>query len=220
MKLQLQDVRLTLPEFELAVDLESTGPALAIMGPSGAGKTTLLEIIAGLRLPHRAHIRLAGTTLVDTARGTCLPARHRRVAYVPQDLALFPHLTARGNVTYGRSAGADPGRVTLGTVAEVLEIETLLDRPVAALSRGEQQRVALARAVMSAPRLLLLDEPLSNLDAALKQQVLPFLRRLRDEFALPLIYVTHDPEEASSLCGQILHLERGQVVRQRRAEDQ
>lgn len=212
MRLQLQDVRLTLPEFELSVDLECTGQATAIMGPSGAGKTTLLEIIAGLRVSRTARIRLAETTLVDTGSATFLPARSRRVAYVPQDLALFPHLTARGNVLYGRRAGEEAGGVTLGQVTEVLEIGGLLDRSIAELSRGEQQRVALARAVMSGPRLLLLDEPLSNLDGALKQQVLPFLKRLRDEFGLPMLYVTHDLAEASELCGQVVVLERGQVV--------
>ena len=96
---------------------------------------------------------------------------------------------------------------------EVLEIGGLLNRSIAELSRGEQQRVALARAVMSGPRLLLLDEPLSNLDRALKRQVMPFLQRLRDEFSLPMLYVTHDPEEASELCGHVVVLERGTVVR-------
>lgn len=213
MRLLLQDVRLTLPEFELVVDLECHEQATAIMGPSGAGKTTLLEIIAGLRVPQKARIHLADTALADTGTSTFVPARSRRVAYVPQDLALFPHLTARGNVLYGRRVGEEAGGVTLAQVTEVLEIGGLLDRSIAGLSRGEQQRVALARAVMSGPRLLLLDEPLSNLDGALKRQVLPFLKRLRDEFALPMLYVTHDLAEASELCGQVVVLERGRVVR-------
>ncbi len=213
MRLKLQGVRLDLPEFELAVDLECNGQATAIMGPSGAGKTTLLEIIAGLRVPRSARISLGDATLVDTGSRTFVPARLRRVAYVPQDLALFPHLTARGNVLYGRRAGEETGGVTLGQVTEVLEIGGLLNRSIAKLSRGEQQRVALARAVMSGPRLLLLDEPLSNLDRALKRQVMPFLQRLRDEFSLPMLYVTHDPEEASELCGHVVVLERGTVVR-------
>lgn len=212
MKLQLQDVRLTLPEFELAVDLEFGGLATAIMGPSGAGKTTLLEIIAGLRAPRTGRICLAGSTLVDTGLGAFVPPRLRRVAYVPQDLALFPHLTARGNVLYGRRVGDASGGVTLAQVTEVLEIVGMLDRSIAELSRGEMQRVALARAVMSGPRLLLLDEPLSNLDGGLKRQVLPFLQRLRDEFALPMVYVTHDRAEASALCSRIVELERGRVV--------
>jgi molybdate transport system ATP-binding protein len=213
MRLLLQDVRLTLPEFELAVDLECREQATAVMGPSGAGKTTLLEIIAGLRVPRTARIHIANTVLVDTRTSMFVPARLRRVAYVPQDLALFPQLSARGNVLYGQPDGDVPSRVTLKQIADVLEIAGLLDRSIAELSRGEQQRVALARAVMSAPRLLLLDEPLSNLDGALKRQVLPFLKRLRDEFALPMLYVTHDLAEASELCAQVVVLERGRVVR-------
>lgn len=212
MKLELRNIRLALAEFDLAVSVECRGPATALLGPSGAGKTTLLEIIAGLRKPDSGRIVLGDTVLLDTSQKHDLPARLRRVAYVPQDLALFPHLNARSNVLYGAQPPTPEGGTHFDQVINVLEIGSLLERSIPQLSRGEQQRLALARAILSRPRLLLLDEPLSNLDPALKAQILPFFRRLRDEFSVPIIYVTHDATEATDLCDTILRLEKGVLL--------
>jgi len=142
-----------------------------------------------------------------------LPPRLRRIGYVPQDLALFPHLNVRANLLYGfRPPLMENELFTLGHVAEVMEIAPLLQRNVTTLSGGEQQRVAFARAILSAPRLLLLDEPMSSLDSRLKKRLIPFLLRIRDEFRIPLIYVTHDAGELIALCDEVLVLERGRLI--------
>ena len=213
MTLRLQNISLPLADFALELDVECHQRVTGIFGPSGAGKTSLLELIAGLRQPATARITLGDIVLTDTVTKTNLPARDRRIAYVPQDLALFPHLPVRANVLYGQKPDATPEPMfELGHVARLLEIEPLLDRGTGKLSGGEKQRVALARAVLSSPRLLLLDEPLSGLDARLKSQILPFLRRIKDEFPIPMLYVTHHIEEATALCDEVLVLERGRMT--------
>lgn len=213
MMLRLQNISLPLADFALELDAVCTARVTGIFGPSGAGKTSLLDLIAGLRQPVTARITLGDTVLIDTATRTNLPARDRRIAYVPQDLALFPHLSVRANVLYGRKPDAKPGGVfQFEHVIRLLEIEPLLDRRIGNLSGGEKQRVALARAILSSPRLLLLDEPLSGLDARLKGQILPFLRRIKDEFPIPMLYVTHQVEEARAVCDEMLMLERGRVT--------
>ena len=213
MRLALRAIRLPLAGFELAVDAELSVDVTALFGPSGAGKTALLDLVAGLRRAPSAWIALDGRVLTDTAGRYVLPARRRRIGYVPQDGALFPHLSVRRNLLYGhRPPAGEPGPVTLQHVAEVLEIEPLLDRGIGALSGGERQRVALARALLSSPRLLLLDEPLAALDRPLKARILPYLKRVRAEFGVPMLYVTHDPEEVLALCEEVLVLERGKLV--------
>ena len=213
MKLQLNTLRLALPQFTLSVDVELTQVCTAIYGPSGAGKTSLLDVIAGLRQPQSARIALAGTVLTDTNASIALPVRERGIGYLPQDLALFPHLSVRENVEFGATRSVTNGsRVDHARVLEVLEIEALLQRSIADLSGGERQRVALARALMSSPRLLLLDEPLASLDTALKQRIIPYLVRLRDEFQIPTLYVTHDADEVRALCGDVLVLNRGAII--------
>lgn len=213
MKLQLNTLRLALPQFTLSVDVELTQVCTAIYGPSGAGKTSLLDVIAGLRQPQSARIALAGTVLTDTNASIALPVRERGIGYLPQDLALFPHLSVRENVEFGATRSVTNGsRVDHARVLEVLEIEALLQRSIAELSGGERQRVALARALMSSPRLLLLDEPLASLDTALKQRIIPYLVRLRDEFQIPTLYVTHDADEVRALCGDVLVLNRGAII--------
>jgi molybdate transport system ATP-binding protein len=211
MNLRLKQILLPLGDFTLEVDVEVTAPATAIYGPSGSGKTTLLESIAGLRTPPSALIQLGDRVLTDTSRRINVPARERRIGYVPQDLALFPHLSVRKNLMYGHSSAAD-ARFGYGRIAEVLEIQPLADRGVADLSGGEKQRVALARALLSSPRLLLLDEPLSSLDASLKQKIIGYLQRVRDEFQLPMLYVTHDADEVRALCDDVLIMRRGRIV--------
>ena len=213
MKLQLNNLRLALPQFTLSVDVELTQVCTAIYGPSGAGKTSLLDVIAGLRQPQSARIALAGKVLTDTNARIALPVRERGIGYLPQELALFPHLSVKENVEFGAARSLTNGSaIDHARVLKVLEIEALLQRSIAELSGGERQRVALARALMSSPRLLLLDEPLASLDTALKQRIIPYLVRLRDEFQIPTLYVTHDAEEVRALCGEVLVLHRGSIV--------
>ena len=215
MRLTLRNIRLELAEFPLAVDLELEHEVTAIFGPSGAGKTSLLDLIAGLRRPASAQIALDGRTLTDTRTGIAVPARDRRMGYVPQDIALFPHLTVRENLMYGAARG-DRGTARpsfeLTRVIDVLEVGSLLKRAPRSLSGGESRRVALARALTSAPALLLLDEPLANLDQRLKQRILTYLARIRAEFRVPMLYVTHDADEMMALCDEVLVLERGAIV--------
>jgi molybdate transport system ATP-binding protein len=213
MSLRLQGVQLPLADFSLEIDGTFDRPIAGIFGPSGAGKTSLLDLIAGLRRPIAGAVQLDDTMLFDAGASLHLPPRLRRIGYVPQDLALFPHLSVRANLIYGyRAAVSENEPFTLGHVSEVMEITPLLERNVTTLSGGEQQRVAFARAILSVPRLLLLDEPMSSLDSRLKRRLIPFLLRIRDEFRIPLIYVTHDAGELISLCDEIILLERGRVL--------
>ena len=182
--------------------------ALALFGPSGAGKTTTLDLVAGLRRPAAGTIRIGERVLFDRDRSVDLAPHERRIGYVPQDLALFPHLNVRRNVLYG----ARPAGAGLEQVAGLLEIDGLLDRRVRELSGGERQRVALARAVMAAPDLLLLDEPLASLDQAARGRIMPYLEAVRDVIGTPMIYVSHSADEARRLAEWALVLDRGRVV--------
>jgi molybdate transport system ATP-binding protein len=214
MSLVLQGIRFPLAPFTLEVEASCSGPVTALFGPSGSGKTSLLEVIAGLRLPVAGRITLGETVLLDTAAGIALKPQQRMIGYVPQEGALFPHLSVRENLLYGHAVHAAPRPgLTFEHVAEVLEIGPLTDRRIASLSGGEKQRVALGRALLRTPRLLLLDEPLAGLDLALKERLLPYLRRVRDEFSIPMIYVTHSPDEAVALCQEVLVLQYGKIVR-------
>jgi molybdate transport system ATP-binding protein len=204
MKLVIRDVRLPLAHFELRLDVEITRQVTALFGPSGAGKTSVLDLIAGLRRAPSAYVELDGRVLTDTAARQEVPARDRHIGYVPQDGALFPHLSVRGNVLYGNK-----GDASLDRVMGVLEIGHLLDRRIGDLSGGEKQRVALARALLSSPRLLLLDEPLAALDEELKGRVLSYLQRVRDELRVPMLYVSHTTDELRALCDEVLVLDRG-----------
>lgn len=206
MSVALREVVLPLAEFAIDVTFELSARTTALVGPSGAGKTTILELIAGLRRPDRGLIELHGRVVCDD--GVFVPPRARRVGYVPQDDALFPHLSVRQNVLYGARERNDD-------VIAVLELSSLLDRSVKQLSGGERKRVALARALLTRPEVLLLDEPLSGVDAALRDRVLEYLVRVRDEFAVPTVYVTHQMDEVQALCEELVLLERGRVVEQR-----
>lgn len=213
MNLLLKNVSLPLAEFSLEIDLEICQQVTAIFGPSGAGKTSLLDLIAGLRQPRSARIQLGDNILIDTTTHTNIPTRHRHIGYVPQDLALFPHLSVQQNLLYGcKTDGTADSLFSYEHVTRVLEIGSLVQRRVTNLSGGEKQRVALARALLTSPKILLLDEPLASLDTILKSKILPFLARIRDEFHVPMIYVTHDWAELQALCSEVLIMERGRIV--------
>ncbi len=199
MTLIVRDVVLPLAEFTLDVTATFSNRTAALYGPSGAGKTTLLELIAGLRTPRSGVIEMNGRVMNEVA------PRHRRIGYVPQDDALFPHRSVRQNIFYGGDAnGAE--------IIAALEIGSLLDRGVGRLSGGERKRVALARALVTRPDLLLLDEPLAGVDLALRDRVLEYLVRVRDEFPVPTIYVTHHMQEVEAICEEMIVLDRGRVV--------
>jgi molybdate transport system ATP-binding protein len=183
--------------------------AVALVGPSGAGKTSVLEAIAGLRSPHGGRIALDGRVLFDRAAAVDVPARLRRIGYVPQDVLLFPHLDVRSNITYGRRRGA---ATDLHTLVDLLDLSGLMDRRVPSLSGGERQRVALARALHSGPDVLLLDEPLAAVDLARRARILEALLRIRDDLRVPLVYVTHSPDEAIAIADAALALDEGRVV--------
>ncbi|HYU80678.1 MAG TPA: ATP-binding cassette domain-containing protein [Vicinamibacterales bacterium] len=214
----LFEITATQGEFSLDVGERSRVEVLGLFGPSGAGKTTILELIAGLRTPTGGAIAIAHRPLFDSARGINLPPRRRRIGYVPQDVLLFPHLDVRGNLLYGVPSAAGQGVTSLAKapplhgVAAMLEIEALLDRRVHNLSGGERQRVAIGRALMTAPMLLLLDEPLAAVDRARRERILPYLLRIRRELHVPLIYVTHDASELAEIADRVLVVGEGRVV--------
>jgi molybdate transport system ATP-binding protein len=214
MRLRL-DVRVRQGGFTLRVDERLDTASLGLFGPSGAGKTTLLEAIAGLRRPDAGEIALNDRVLFSAARGVDVPIHHRHVGYVPQDLALFPHMSVRRNILYGSERGR---AMRLERVIAVLEIEPLIGRRVADLSGGERQRVAVARALMSSPDLLLMDEPLASVDAPLRRRIVPYLQRVRDELRVPMIYVSHDESEVRAMAEWVLWLERGAVAASMRTE--
>jgi molybdate transport system ATP-binding protein len=198
---------LPLARFTLRVSVRLGDGITAVMGPSGAGKTSLLEAIAGLRPRAAGRIIVGDTALQDDAAGVRLSPERRRVGYVPQDAGLFPHLRAIDNVRFG-ARGAE---ARVRSAVQSLELEPLLGRRPATLSGGEKQRVALARALASDARLLLLDEPLAALDVGLRGRIVPYLRRIRDEWKVPALYVTHNVGEALALAETVLLLRDGQV---------
>jgi molybdate transport system ATP-binding protein len=213
MSLLLKNISLPLAHFTLEVNVEMDRRVTAVLGPSGAGKTSLLDLIAGLRAPRSAFIQLDGNVLEDTTKGFSVATRRRGIGYVPQDLALFPHLSVRQNLFYGRKARAAANPLyAFERVIEVVEIQPLISRGVTELSGGEKQRVALARALLASPRLLLLDEPLASLDAPLKEKIIPYLARIRDEFRIPMLCVTHDRFVALTLADEIVVLMGGKVM--------
>jgi molybdate transport system ATP-binding protein len=215
--LELRGVRARLGRFVLEIDANFADGWTALFGPSGAGKTTLLEIVAGLRRPEAGRVTMDGRILVDAAGREEVPPQRRGIGYVPQDLALFPHLSVRANLEYGRPPGDD--EAFFGIVVERLEIGALLAQRPGALSGGEKQRVAVARALLARPALLLLDEPLTGLDAALRERILPFLQRVRDEFRVPTLYVTHHADEVVALCDRVVIVEAGRVRAEGRVGD-
>ncbi|MEP6768538.1 MAG: ATP-binding cassette domain-containing protein [Acidobacteriota bacterium] len=210
--LRIVHVELPLGEFPLFAHLDMESRVTAIVGPSGAGKTSLLETIAGFLTPRRGRIELDGEILLDAEAGRNVPPRARRVGYVPQDDTLFPHRTVRRNLTYASDAGRDSPAGEFDRVVAVLELEPLLERGISKLSGGERRRVAVGRALLSHPRLLLCDEPLAGLHPELKVRILSYLKRVREEFSIPMLYVAHDAAEVAMLADEVVALERGAVV--------
>ena len=199
------------PGFSLDVDLSLPGRGVtALFGPSGCGKTTLLRSIAGLERPPKGELRVNGDIWQDD--GIWVPTHCRPLAYVFQESSLFPHLSVMGNLQYGRQRSSQAATFDLSQVIELLGIEALLPRKPDALSGGERQRVAIARALAVNPRLLLMDEPLAALDMQRKQEILPYLERMQKRLDIPIIYVTHAPDEVARLAHHIVMLEHGKVT--------
>lgn len=199
-------------DFRLSASATIGRGVTGICGPSGSGKSTLLLLIAGLLSPGSGTIKAGNEVLVDISQRKLVPAWERHFGLVFQDGQLFPHLTVRRNLLYGfERIPSQMRRLDLQAVAELLEITHLLDRRPALLSGGERQRVALGRALLYSPRLLLLDEPLSSLDDRLKQQILPFLKRIKEETHVPMLYVTHARAEVEYLADQVMTMDRGRL---------
>ncbi|MCO5130518.1 MAG: molybdenum ABC transporter ATP-binding protein [Xanthobacteraceae bacterium] len=207
------DVLKRLGDFTVEVKFTAAGRVTGLFGSSGAGKTSLVNMIAGLMKPDRGVIAIGDDVLDDTAAGIHVAPHRRRIGYVFQDARLFPHLSVAQNLHYGRRMNGvadDPARTR--RVVDLLDISKLLARRTGQLSGGERQRVALGRALLMQPRLLLLDEPLGSLDGARKAEILPYLIRLRDEAGVPMVYVTHDPNELRRLEAEVVVLRRGRVA--------
>jgi molybdate transport system ATP-binding protein len=203
-------------DFTLEVDIRapSTG-VLALFGRSGSGKTTLVQVIAGLIKPDESRVVIDDTVLEDTRVRHFVPPEQRRIGYVFQDARLFPHLSVAGNLQFGmRRSRATADASLWDQVIALLGLQTLLHRRVQQLSGGERQRVAIGRALLTQPRLLIMDEPLAAIDVARRNEVLPYLERLRDEFALPIIYVSHDFDEVMRLADHVVLLDEGRVAAQ------
>ena len=202
-------------EFALDVKLDMPGRGVsALFGPSGSGKTTLLRLIAGLeRAP--GFLEVNGEVWQDDAANVFVPTHRRALGYVFQEANLFSHLNARRNLEYGmKRVPPAERRVDVAHVIALLGIGHLLERKPARLSGGERQRVAIARALATSPRVLLMDEPLSALDLARKQEILPYLERLHDELEIPILYVSHAPDEVARLADYIVALDGGRVAAQ------
>ena len=207
------DVEVRRGAFALQAAFRSDAPIVALFGRSGSGKTTLVHAIAGIVRPKRGRVEIAGRTLFDSSRGIDLPPDRRRVGYVFQDALLFPHLDVRANLAYGESRTPEAERfIDRERVLALLGLGPLLDRRPATLSGGEKQRVALGRALLASPRVLLLDEPLASLDGARKAEILAYIELLRDEFHLPMVFVSHAIEEVTRLADHVVMMAEGRVV--------
>jgi molybdate transport system ATP-binding protein len=206
------DIEHRLGAFELDIHFRSGRGLTALFGRSGAGKTSIVNVIAGLVRPERGRIVVDGSVLIDTERGIRVPAHRRRVGYVFQEDRLFPHLTVRQNLLFGRwfAIGSKP-TARLDDVVDLLGIGALLGRRPARLSGGEKQRVAIGRALLASPRLLLMDEPLASLEAARKDEILPYIERLRDQAGVPIVYVSHAVAEVTRLASTIVLISDGRV---------
>ncbi len=189
----------------ITAEFASDAGLTALFGPSGAGKTSVLNMVAGLLRPDAGRIAVGGRVLFDARARIALPARHRRAGYVFQDGRLFPHMRVRDNLTYGWNLAAPADRwMDLAEATRFLGIGPLLDRWPRTLSGGEAQRVAIGRALLSAPRFLLMDEPLASLDRARRTEIIEVIERIRDDLKLPILYVSHDREEVERLAKTIV----------------
>ncbi|GAB2710986.1 molybdenum ABC transporter ATP-binding protein [Halomonas garicola] len=196
--------------FTLDADLNLPAKGVsALFGASGSGKTSLLRLIAGLDKPDAGHVTLGARALVDTQGGTFLPPSRRRIGVVFQEPRLFPHYRVRGNLTYGMPASARP---RFDAIVKLLGIGHLLERMPGTLSGGEAQRVSIGRALLTDPELLLMDEPLSGLDGARKQELLHFILTLVRDVNIPIVYISHDPQELTAIADHLVVLEDGGVL--------
>jgi molybdate transport system ATP-binding protein len=209
----LVDVSHAQGSFTLDLGFESKGRITAVFGASGSGKTTLVNVIAGLIRPQRARVVIGGAVLTDTDKAIAVPPHRRRIGYVFQDARLFPHMTVAGNLGFG--AWFTPRSERYASRAQILEllgIGHLMARRPRDLSGGEKQRVAIGRALLSSPRLLLMDEPLASLDQKRKDEIMPYLERLRDETGIPIVYVSHSVAEVMRLASDIAVLSEGRLL--------
>jgi molybdate transport system ATP-binding protein len=214
------DVALKLGAFDLEVAFANDAGIIALFGRSGSGKSVTINLIAGLLRPDRGRIVLDDRVLVDTKAGVLVPKYRRRVGLVFQDAQLFPHFSVRRNLLFGRwfAPRREPG-ITFDAVVATLGIGHLLDRHPTLLSGGERQRVAIGRALLSSPKILLMDEPLAALDSERKLEILPLIESLRDEFRIPIVYVSHAVGEVARLAARVVVLENGRVVAAGSVED-
>jgi molybdate transport system ATP-binding protein len=207
------DLEKNLGGFAINARFDSEGGATVLFGPSGAGKTSIINMIAGLMKPDRGRVVLDDLVLFDSSARTDMPVAQRRIGYVFQEGRLFPHLSIRHNLDYGRWMGGHPvDETAFAHAVELLDIGHLLDRRPGKLSGGERQRVAVGRALLMRPRLLLLDEPLASLDAGRKDDILPYLERLRDAAKVPMIYVSHDSGEVKRIATRVVRVDSGKVT--------
>jgi molybdate transport system ATP-binding protein len=209
------DIELVRNEFRLAVKLRCSPGITCVMGPSGSGKSTVLSVLAGLAVPDRGRIALGNDVWLDRARGIDVPVHHRRLAYVFQSLAIFPHMSALQNVEYGmRDVPRAERTAKAQTLLDRLGVGHLAKRRPRTFSGGEAQRVALARALARQPQLVLLDEPFSALDLELRAQLTALVRELVAELKVPMVHVTHSVAEARLLADQVVRLDRGRIMAQ------
>ncbi len=200
-------------EFRLDVRFASPMPGVvALFGPSGCGKTSTVNMIAGLLRPDRGRVALGDRVLFDGAADIDVPVEKRGIGYVFQDARLFPHLSVAGNLKFAERRAARKGPIGFDRVVGMLDLQTLMTRRVHQLSGGEKQRVAIGRALLTQPRLLLLDEPLASLDRQRREEVLPYLETLRDELAIPMVYVSHRFEEVLRLATHVVLMQSGKVA--------
>jgi molybdate transport system ATP-binding protein len=203
------DVAARRGEALIATRFTSDAPLTALIGPSGAGKTSILNMVAGLLRPERGRIRVGGETLFDAGAAIDVPPERRRAGYVFQEARLFPHLRVRANLLYGQRLAASADRwIGIDEVTNFLGIARLLDRWPATLSGGEAKRVAIGRALLAGPRFLLMDEPLSSLDAARRDEIMLVIESIRDQLGVPILYVTHDAAEVDRLAGAQIRVDR------------
>lgn len=201
-------------DFRLTARFTAAPGLTALFGRSGSGKSTLVDIVGGLVRPDRGRVAIDGHVLVDTERGVYVPKHRRRIGYVFQDSRLFPHLSVRRNLLYGRWFNRDGSgaRTDLDSVVQLLGIGHLLERRPASLSGGEKQRVAIGRALLARPQVLLMDEPLASLDESRRSEILPFLERLRDEAGVPILYVSHSVAEVARLATTVVIVTEGRIT--------
>lgn len=202
-----------LGDHRITLDLCSNSHLVALFGPSGIGKTSILNMVAGLLRPDRGRIAVDSQTMFDSSSKVDLAPEERGVGYIFQDARLFPHKRVRANLLYGHDLTTPERRwITLDEVVAFLGIAPLLDRWPRSLSGGEAQRVAIGRALLAGPRLLLMDEPLSSLDAPRREEILTVIERIRDELRVPILYVTHDRTEIDRLAAEIMPLKSSAVL--------